>query len=159
MAVDIMPAQQDLKKDFGPTLFKLLYPVWRPSPPLSLPTSSSSFCCLQSAPLSFLLLINPWLIIPPVCVCACAQISIMYSLCVCACAYFPIFEVKFYLLKTQKHSLIVFVWRVCFVLRMCFSHANAHQEQMVLSPVCLFSQDEVIGEKEKRSWGGRAGLR
>lgn len=28
---------------------------------------------------------------------------------------------------------------------------------MVLSPVCLFSQDEVIGENEKRSWGGRAG--
>lgn len=28
---------------------------------------------------------------------------------------------------------------------------------MVLSPVCLFSQDEVIGESEKRSWGGRAG--
>lgn len=28
---------------------------------------------------------------------------------------------------------------------------------MVRGPVCLFSQDEVIGEKEKGSWGGRAG--
>lgn len=26
---------------------------------------------------------------------------------------------------------------------------------MVISPVCLFSQDEVIGEKEKWSWVGR----
>lgn len=28
---------------------------------------------------------------------------------------------------------------------------------MVLSPACLCSQDEMIGENEKRSWGGRAG--
>ena len=25
------------------------------------------------------------------------------------------------------------------------------------NPVCLFSHDELIGENEKRSWGGRAG--
>lgn len=28
---------------------------------------------------------------------------------------------------------------------------------MVRKPVCLFSQDEAIGEKEKEGWDGRGG--
>lgn len=50
-------------KSFDTALLKLLYCVWWPCPRLSPPTSSSSFCCLQSAPLS-----SPT---HDVCVCVC----------------------------------------------------------------------------------------
>lgn len=34
-------------------------------------------------------------------------------------------------------------------------HMSAHQEQMVLKPVCLFSQDGEIGERAKNTGGWR----
>lgn len=49
---------------------------------------------------------------------------------------------------------------MCACLCVCFSHMDAHQEQMVLKPVCLFSQDGEIGEsEEKQEVGGKRGIR
>lgn len=75
-------------KSFDTALLKLLYCVWWPSPRLSPPTASSSFCCLQSAPLSFLC-------------------SPTHDVCVCVCIS-PSLRSNFLSLKTQKHSLIFF---------------------------------------------------
>lgn len=119
MALDIMPAQQDIKKALIQHCGSYCTVCdGHLSDSLFLRHPPSVACSLHLSPFSAHQPMTHYSSRVCTCMWSDQHNVLCVCVCVCACAHFPISEVKFHLIKTQKHSYIF----LCLVCLLCSLH-------------------------------------